>query len=99
MRPEIPAQELSEEQRSNLRGLDGVGAEINAILRARGLDLRVYQMRLGPLDAGEQPSTSEWIGEIGFSEPIEPEPPTLPPPGGCYCTDCDDQGRCWSYCC
>lgn len=93
-RAPIPADQLSPEQRENVEKLSGIGAAVNAVLQERGLDVQVYGIQFGPpLDVPVA---------VAFAEPpivAEPEPIGLPPPGGCYCTDCDDQGRCWSYCC
>ena len=95
MRDKIPTEQLSEEQRTNLEYLAGVGAAFNAVLRERGLDLAVYRVQIGPLPDAPVARSDPRTEPIG----PEPEPIGMPPPGGCYCTDCDDQGRCWGYCC
>lgn len=101
-REPIPDEQLTPEQRAHLAKLRGIGSAINSTLAERGIDdVMVYSIQFGPRPETEAPSTTDIDGPTVFAEPIrpEPEPIGMPPPGGCYCTDCDDQGRCWSYCC
>ncbi|WP_220187080.1 hypothetical protein, partial [Pseudonocardia pini] len=98
-REPIPDEQLSDEQRANLAKLRGIGSAVNAALAERGLDdVMVYSIQFGPRPDTAPPQNPVLLepgdGALLFDGTIEPDPITLPPPGGCYCTSCDDQGRC-----
>ena len=84
-RPAIGSDALSDAQSQTLDALCGEEASLRAafndLLREKGLDLELVGFHLGPARAPAD-------------QPIFPEPPEHPPPGGCYCCV---GGAC--YCC